>query len=85
MAGGCMVGGCGGGCVWWGACVTGEMATAAGGTHPTGMHSCWKYQTQYNNKYALTYRFSLIQDVPQDKLYRNSWNTFFLVDLRIVL
>ena len=29
---------------WWGegagACVAGEMATAAGGTHPTGMHSC---------------------------------------------
>ena len=22
------------------ACVAGEMATAAGGTHPTGMHSC---------------------------------------------
>ena len=31
-----MVGGmCGGG-----ACVAGEMATAADGTHPTGMHSC---------------------------------------------
>ena len=36
-------------CVAWGhalageggACVTGEMATAAGGTHPTGMHSCF--------------------------------------------
>ena len=23
-----------------GACVAGEMATAADGTHPTGMHSC---------------------------------------------
>ena len=23
-----------------GVCMTGEMATAAGGTHPTGMHSC---------------------------------------------
>ena len=22
------------------ACVAGETATAAGGTHPTGMHSC---------------------------------------------
>ena len=22
-------------------CVAGEMATAADGTHPTGMHSCW--------------------------------------------
>ena len=25
---------------WQGACVAGEMATEAGGTHPTGMHSC---------------------------------------------
>ena len=32
-----------GGRAWWGevgACVAVEMATAAGGTHPTGMHSC---------------------------------------------
>ena len=31
-----------GGCVWQrgGACVAGETATVAGGTHPTGMHSC---------------------------------------------
>ena len=30
------------GCVWWGggACMTGEMATAAESMHPTGMHSC---------------------------------------------
>ena len=35
------------GCVWWGACMevgmacmAGETATAAGGTHPTEMHSC---------------------------------------------
>ena len=47
--GACIVGGC----AWWGwgvgvhgglhgrgACVAGEMATSAGGTHPTGMHSC---------------------------------------------
>ena len=26
--------------VWQGACVAGEMNTAADGTHPTGMHSC---------------------------------------------
>ena len=26
--------------VWQGACVAGETATAVGGTHPTGMHSC---------------------------------------------
>ena len=25
---------------WQGACVAGETATAADGTHPTGMHSC---------------------------------------------
>ena len=24
---------------WWGACVAGQMATAADGMHPTGMHS----------------------------------------------
>ena len=24
-----------------GVCMAGEMATAADGTHPTGMHSCW--------------------------------------------
>ena len=33
--------------VWWGCvcvrlgCMAGEMATAADGTHPTGMHSCY--------------------------------------------
>ena len=32
----------GGGHAWQGAdaCVAGKTATAAGGTHPTGMHSC---------------------------------------------
>ena len=29
-----------GGVCGGGACVAGEMATAADGTHPTGMHSC---------------------------------------------
>ena len=73
-----------GGGLWWGgicggggACVTGEMATAAGGTHPTGMHSSWKYQTHYSNKYTFTHRFSLIQDVPHNKLHRHFWITFF--------
>ena len=29
-------------CVWQrGACIAGEMATAADGTHPTGMYSCF--------------------------------------------
>ena len=40
----CMAGGmCGRGvCVVGGkACAAGEMATAADGTHPTGMHSCY--------------------------------------------
>ena len=36
----CMVGGMCGGHVLHGACTVGEMATAGGGTHPTGMHSC---------------------------------------------
>ena len=49
MAGGGMCGGDvhGSGHAWWGghawlggACVAGETATAADGTHPTGMHSC---------------------------------------------
>ena len=37
----------GGGHVWWGgmrdkgSCMAGETATAAGGTHPSGMHSCF--------------------------------------------
>ena len=36
-----------GGCLLWGCLLPGgcgdppEMATAAGGTHPTGMHSCY--------------------------------------------
>ena len=39
----CMaVGMCGGGGgeEWQGVCMAGETATAADGTHPTGMHSC---------------------------------------------
>ena len=28
-------------CMVWGACVAGETVTAADGTHPTGMHSCY--------------------------------------------
>ena len=46
MAGACMVGVCmAGGHVWQGrgACMAGEMATAAGSTYPTGMHSCFFY------------------------------------------
>ena len=30
----------GGACMSGGACVPGEMATAVGSMHPTGMHSC---------------------------------------------
>ena len=32
---------CDGGVAGGVACVAGEMATAADGTHPTGMHSCY--------------------------------------------
>ena len=35
---------CGGG---GGACVAGEKATTAGGTHPTGMHSCCRLSMEY--------------------------------------
>ena len=28
---------------WWGACVAGDTATAADGTHPTGMHSSYYF------------------------------------------
>ena len=42
-----------GGCAWpGGGCVAGETATAAGGTHPTEMHSCVK-----NNFDCLRYYF----------------------------
>ena len=42
--GACMVGGdmCGKH-AWQGTCMAGKMATAAGTTHPTGMHSCSTY------------------------------------------
>ena len=43
------------------ACVAGEMATAADGTHPTGMHSCISSPLvlflQYSSDIALTYIF----------------------------
>ena len=32
---------CGRGHAWQGACMAGKMAIAAGGTHPTRMHSCF--------------------------------------------
>ena len=41
--GGCMAGGMNGG--GW---VLGKMAIAAGGTHPTGMHSCNYTCIQFN-------------------------------------
>ena len=31
-------------------CMTGETATAAGGTQPTGMHSCFKVKFADNNE-----------------------------------
>ena len=36
----------GGVCVVGGACVAGETATAADGTHPTGMHSCFSKERE---------------------------------------
>ena len=36
------------GCVWQGVMQAGEMATEAGGTHPTGMHSCIEILRTYN-------------------------------------
>ena len=45
MAGGVCGGGMHGKWGAWqgrGACMAGEMATAAGGTHPNGIHSCFK-------------------------------------------
>ena len=32
-------------------CVAGEMAVAAGGTHPTGMHSCNLHQFKKTSSY----------------------------------
>ena len=43
----CVVGGMYGGGRLCMACVAGEMATAADGTHPTGMHSCYRLQTKF--------------------------------------
>ena len=43
MAGGM----CSRGCAWQGACMPGETATAADGTHPTGMNSCFVIITKF--------------------------------------
>ena len=55
MAGACVAGVCmASGCVWQGgmhglgACVAGEMATAADGMHRTGIHSCLMKFTHYS-------------------------------------
>ena len=42
-----------------GACVAGEMAIAAGGTHPTGMPSCFNYENF--QKFAL-FNFKYLND-----------------------
>ena len=39
----------GGGVCDMGACMAGKTATAADGTHPTGMHSCFIICTGYRN------------------------------------
>ena len=61
-----------GGNVWWGVCVAegvcmagqcvaGETATAAGGTHPTGMHSC-NFYLSFLSAYKIGY-VSLFDDL----------------------
>ena len=35
------------GCVWQGGMHSGKTVTEAGGTHPTGMHSCLELNIQY--------------------------------------
>ena len=48
MTGGIHVGKAGGG---WSVCMAGETATAAGSTHPTGMHSCFQSSfSQFSQK-----------------------------------
>ena len=52
------------GCTWGGACVAGETATEAGGTHPTGMHSC--LTSERWNTVGINYfieRFALIINI----------------------
>ena len=50
--GACMAGGMRGrgGMHGRGTCVAGELATAAGGTHPSGMHSCSSNKTSQLQK-----------------------------------
>ena len=58
---------------WRGLCVTGETATAADGTHPTGMHSCLL------DKIIMTY-FSSSDAEMFSKLYRTFASSRFLRD-----
>ena len=67
MAGGCTWQGCvwqgggvhGRGCAWQGAYIAGEMAAAADGTHPAGMHSCIPFL--YTIDEPLVYAFAIFQ------------------------
>ena len=57
-----------GGHAWQGACMAGETATAADGTHPPGMHSCLKYI--FGTKIA-----NVVNENPQpQKLVFSPWN-----------
>ena len=59
--------------VWWMgvACVAGEMATAAVGTHPTGMHSCFSFEISKDtifpcetvSKHQTNFKFSLLKQL----------------------
>ena len=49
--------------------VTGEAATAADGTHPTGMHSCIKYIALINSSKVIRYYYQ------PSHLYTKTFNT----------
>ena len=54
--GGCVAGGAH---VAKGSCVAGETTTAAGGTHPTGMHSRYNFEQQLCDnftRFVMTYK-----------------------------
>ena len=76
--GACVVGGVAGGhawqgeCAWQGACVAGETATAAGGKHPTRMHSC--YVIFFNVKYCEKLPWSLLAELARQCNVTYQWH-----------
>ena len=55
-------------CAWQGECVAGETATAADGTHPTGMHSCLPLRYSLNAADFLL-AVSLTQTQPRNSIW----------------